>query len=508
MISAVFHQEMLRGGRRQPAYFLRWLYAVVLLVSLAVTMIPNRQASAYAAFFSSFLTLHFTLLLLLTPAMTAGAITDEKTRGTLTLLLTAQTRPADLVLGKLLGRAYQMLMLVLVGLPLFAFYGTLGDLDRAFAPAVLAVTVILILGLAAPALLASVWCRQTRDAMLITYLILLSVVVGARFLTGTPWAALVDNLDPWHAVALDNPAEQGWRLIWFAAAWLVPGGLCVLLSAWRLRPAYLRQLDARTRVRRAWWRARRPQVHGNPVLWRERWLLGVAPLPWLRGLPGWIGITVFALGSLGGLGWLVIENGFDLHEEFQERGLAGALNALGRMTSATAVGIIAMHGMVVLLVLAILVAIRASGSICEERERSTWDSVLLTPMTTRSIVRGKFWGIVLAAFPYIATYAACTMPLAWLFGWEAGFLSIGLVVAMMLAAVWMAATGLWCSAHLASAWRSLLGTFVAGFVSYQIIGMPVSCGLALGSACCAARARCWAERGRLTSLNWSDTPRS
>jgi hypothetical protein len=341
------------------------------------------------------------------------------------------------------------------------------------------------MGLAAPALLASVWCRHTRDAILLTYLILLSVFVSSRYLTGTPWAALVVNLDPWHAVALDNPAEQGRRLIRFAAAWLVPAGLCVLVSAWRLRPAYLRHLDARTHVGRAWWRAWRPQVRGNPVLWRERWLLGMAPLPWLRRLPGWTGLAGFAIVSLGGLGWLVNENSLALQDEFEERGVAGVLDALARINSARAMDIMALHGMVVLLVLAIVVAIRASGSICEERERATWDSVLLTPMTTRSIVRGKFWGIVLAALPYIVTYPVCTMPLAWLFGWEAGLLSVGLAAAMLAAAVWMAATGLWCSAHLASAWRSLLGTFVTGYVTQQIVGMQIGCGFALGSACCA-----------------------
>ena len=74
------------------------------------------------------------------------------------------------------------------------------------------------------------------------------------------------------------PRGRQWavRLTRFLTAWLVPGGLCVLLAAWRLRPAYLRQLRSTHSARRRWWHAGRPRIRGNPVAWRERYVLGIA----------------------------------------------------------------------------------------------------------------------------------------------------------------------------------------------------------------------------------------
>src|SRR5437870_1717934 len=177
MLGAVFHQELLLAGRRQRAHFLRWIYAAVLLAQLMPALVDaflHRRHAAYAEFFDQFLTQHFALLFLLTPALTAGAITDEKTRGTLASLLTAHLRPIDVVLGKLLGRSYQILVLALVGLPIVAFFGELGDLHNSLPLAVFIVSTVLIVGLAALSILLSVWCRQTRDSILCTYLVILA----------------------------------------------------------------------------------------------------------------------------------------------------------------------------------------------------------------------------------------------------------------------------------------------------------------------------------------------
>ena len=58
------------------------------------------------------------LLLLATPAYTAGAIPDEKTRGTLQYLLAADLTAWEILAGKLLGRIAQVALLALAALPL------------------------------------------------------------------------------------------------------------------------------------------------------------------------------------------------------------------------------------------------------------------------------------------------------------------------------------------------------------------------------------------------------
>src|SRR5437870_1753126 len=123
MLGPVFNAEMLRAGRRGRAHVLRWVYAGWLCLQLFYLSeqarnplhcgpAPPAPAAVAPGFARHFLDLvlgqQFLLILLVTPAFVAGAITDEKTRGTLQSLLTAHVTPADIVLGKLAARCAQV----------------------------------------------------------------------------------------------------------------------------------------------------------------------------------------------------------------------------------------------------------------------------------------------------------------------------------------------------------------------------------------------------------------
>src|SRR5437763_6554701 len=123
MLGPVFSAEMLRAGRRGRAHVLRWVYAGWLCLQLFYLseqarqplhygVVPPGQAAVAAGFARHFLDLvlaqQFLLVVLVTPAFVAGAITDEKTRGTLQNLLAAHLTPADIVLGKLVARGAQV----------------------------------------------------------------------------------------------------------------------------------------------------------------------------------------------------------------------------------------------------------------------------------------------------------------------------------------------------------------------------------------------------------------
>src|SRR5262249_48306217 len=69
---------------------------------------PADTARFASGLVSLILAQQFLLIALVTPAFAAGAITDEKTRGTLQSLLTAHLTPAAIVLGKLFARAVQV----------------------------------------------------------------------------------------------------------------------------------------------------------------------------------------------------------------------------------------------------------------------------------------------------------------------------------------------------------------------------------------------------------------
>ncbi|HEV3263084.1 MAG TPA: ABC transporter permease subunit [Gemmataceae bacterium] len=521
MVGPVLYLEMLLSGRRGRQHVFRWVYAGWLVVQLcflyflyrlsamramAMSMRlgrpdPNVSSAFAASFVELFVVQQLVLLLLATPAFAAGAITDEKSRGTLQYLLTADLSAWEIVIGKLLGRMAQVGVLVLAGLPLLCFIGVFGGLDPLAVAVIAVVTVMALFALAAASILASVWSRQTRDAVLGLYAVgglgyLLFWGIGALHaalaagsaggLSATFWGRLLDRLHgllrPFNPLFVLEPAWGhgnlgllGQRLLLAALAWGSVGLLCLVLAAWRLRGAYIRQLEGEGKQKKPrWWRARRQPVGAEPVRWKERQVDGIAPLPALRGIPGWLGVlgvcTLTVLSS-GAILWrhlpgdVTVAGLWRKAASFDVPGLADVLNR-----SDPAGGAFLVQGIVVMLLASLIVGIRCSGAVSGERERQTWEALLLTPLETRQLIRGKLWGIIGAGFPYLRAYAIPAILLSLFGGGFAVFWTVVWLAVTWLAMYYVGAAGLWCSTRSLSSWRSLLGTlgfsYVGGFVIY------------------------------------------
>src|SRR5262249_40664336 len=118
---------------------------------------------------------------------------------------------------------------------------------------------------------------------------------------------------------------------------------------------------------------------------------------------------------------------------------------------------------IVLLLASLIVGIRASGTVSGERERQTWEVLMLTPLETWEIVGDKLLGIREAMHFYLLAYAVPATVVAGQAGWRSV-----LVTVLMLPVTWgwvsfMGATGLWCSARSPTSWRSLLATLGSGY---------------------------------------------
>src|SRR5205807_1116037 len=153
MVGPVLHQEMMLGGRRNRLHVLRWLYAALLVIEVLVLFLAFQgdemsrnfrimqtrgrdmariEASAPEVVGEQFAVLfvrqQIILLLLITPAFVAGAITDEKRSGTLQYLALTDLESRHIIIGKLVGRLSQVVLVMLGGLPLFALLAGFGGI--------------------------------------------------------------------------------------------------------------------------------------------------------------------------------------------------------------------------------------------------------------------------------------------------------------------------------------------------------------------------------------------
>jgi ABC-type Na+ efflux pump permease subunit len=499
MFGPVLHQEILLGGRRYRLHLLRWVFAGWLVCQVIYFYLvfqreeyTARRPAIYtngvavynpasapevvgARFAEMYVSQQMLLLLLIMPAFVAGAVTDEKRRGTLQYLLTTDLEARHIVLGKLLGRLSQVALVMLAGLPLFALlagFGGISPITLLFAAAVL---VMPLFGLAAGTMLASVWCRQTRDAVLAFYLVCIIAAVLVRGVGGP-----LLYLDPLYMLApawgaegsLDLP-EASRRLVLGSIAWAAIGCTCLTLAAARLRPIYISELESIRPERLGWSGSDREPIDDEPVRWRERNVEGLAPNPTLRAVPQWLAITLIAtlttVSSLFIL-WLAIAPGASTSDVLRALLQLNVRKAALLLQEASTGFLV--QAIVAMLIASLVVGIRCSGTITTEREKQTWEAVLLTPLTAKQIIRGKMWGIMGASYWYLLAYAAPAVTLSVLGGPLALGYTVLWLAATVLAMYFIGAAGLYSSVRATDSWRSLLLTmlwgYLGGFVAYLV----------------------------------------
>ena len=193
MFGPVCQLELLRVARRGRHHFFRTLLVVYLAGQVVVFGIAiwarirldgspgDRTVASQLLEAGLYLLIleQWAVIVLTTPALAAGSITDEKTTGTLQHLLACPLDSWDIVCGKWLAQMAQVLGLTLPFAPLIVLLGEIAGLPAVDLLAVLLHGLAPVPALAAVAILCSVWCRQTNQAVLFTYLVL--ALAGCSF---------------------------------------------------------------------------------------------------------------------------------------------------------------------------------------------------------------------------------------------------------------------------------------------------------------------------------------
>lgn len=385
MVVALAGRELVRAGRDRRTHITRWLIVGWLLFVLYVRHAayysvvlygPLRAGSTaeFAGDLVDYLVGQQTLLILLVvPSFAAGAVTDEKVRGTLEALFLAHLSPASVIVGKLLARVALGFVFSLAVWPVIAFVGFPGGVTPVFFLALGVTTMLLLLGVCALSLLCSVWTRTTREAVVSAYVVLIvgaSLVVAASVgVVRHEWLAALNPVYVLDAARHqpDYPALFH-RLRLAVVGWAAITAVCAGVAIWRLRPAYIKQLgrQAPRRLRRLQFR---PAVTDQPITWREqhtsRW-------------PRWLGwLAMFAVG------FAVV---------FQ---IANTATTQSDLTSWVTSWFFALSSLA-----ALTAGVHASGSIVGERDRKTWEVLLTTPERFDVIIDHKMEGIVNSVWPY------------------------------------------------------------------------------------------------------------
>src|SRR5215470_3123493 len=182
----VFVYEGLTAARRWQLYAMRAGFVGLILIGMAMVsrqVLSRANAAGTVSFrdlarfgqsmYESIAWIELSLVLLVAPAATAGAVCLDKARGTLDHMLATDLSNAEIVLGKLGVRLIPVLGLIACILPLSALTSLLGGIDPvALFGSFLTSIACAILGCSL-AMVLSVWGRKTHEVLKVTYLILI-----------------------------------------------------------------------------------------------------------------------------------------------------------------------------------------------------------------------------------------------------------------------------------------------------------------------------------------------
>jgi ABC-type transport system involved in multi-copper enzyme maturation permease subunit len=300
-------------------------------------------------------------------------------------MLVTDLTAGEIVVGKLVARVVPVVGLLLASIPALALGALLGGVD----PWVLGGAMVVTLGVAisgcAGALAFSTWGTKIHEVLLATYaaaaLWLLAVPMwwGYRGVTGSGFAPpkWFEKTNPIWLVAATyfRPGEVTLEdQVVFCVGSLAASFALIVVAMARLRRVAIRQGGAKRRrasiassTRLFEWLTNwvpKPSLDANPVLWRE-WHRRRSSR-WARAV--W---WVYGLMVVGLTGTLIVLN------------LTGGIVALrfGSIGNGFQAGI----GL-------LLLSVSAATVLAEERARGSLDILLVTPLSTRSIVWGKWWG--------------------------------------------------------------------------------------------------------------------
>lgn len=418
----IFDKELRTSSRRRRNYVLRFVYLAFLTFFITIVWLDDVHYSGSAVYRVSRMAktgqliivciawLQFCMTQLAAVIMLSTSISDEIYNRTLGLLMTTPINSFQIVMGKLLSKLLQLILLLLISLPLLAIVRVLGGVPWGYVISSLCITLTTIIFVGSISLFFSIFSRRPYKVIIITFLL-----IGILFALLPLLMVMLWHTMEWHTIISENTlfaiisAFDPYFTMFFntikmiepggagsipSISWPLNCGIMLALSAMilfismiRVRKVALRQVTGQLGVSR---RKRRSventevtsnhplrrlsgirRVKGPPVLWKELRF----PL---------LGQRKIATSIIVGLGLIVLAGTYFLC------GIEGVLDEedLHKFYAFIA------------LVLGLLSTVVLSATcITSEKESRSWPILLATTLDDRAILFGKWGGILRRCLP-------------------------------------------------------------------------------------------------------------
>jgi len=421
LFGPIFDKELRVSSRRKRYYFLRSGYIVLLSFFILIVWYSTvgirssgnnlYQVSRFSQLGRSiivyFIWFQFIIAQLTAIVTLSSSVSDEIHSGTLNVLMTTPVNSFQIVIGKLLSKLLQLVLLLAICVPFLTIIRIFGGVPWNYIVSSVCITVTAVFFAGALSLFLSIYYRHAHSVVLVViigYLLFFGALPGLIV-----WfsARGVLNLQVTHSViALVNPfwalaaltqklSTPSFKIFSWPMHCLITSIATVFLlaiSVWKVRHAALSQAFQGKSVRKIQPKnnngtnTQRPQIVTGPV----RRVTG-SPVFWKEMYKGFFGhsktdtaiiILLFVLAILAGI--------LFLSSSRNNRLMVFPYYLLGG----------------VYLIAMIRLAIFTAGSIAGEKEARTWPILLMTPLEKKEIILGKVLAAIWRNIPFLVIYIA------------------------------------------------------------------------------------------------------
>ncbi len=514
-VGPVFYREAATTPRRPRHYVYRTIYVLVLLVLICtawfvlagvqIIRTVGDMARFGALLFQILAPVQLALITFLAAFGTASAVSQEKDRRTLILLLMTRLSNCELVVGKLLASLLEIFAMILAALPVFLLVTLLGGVSEAQVLRVFLITVTTALAAGSLGSMLGLWREKTFQTLALTALSIVLwcaiwevIHAGVAFkslagLSCETWATAFSPFRAIHAGAQPRLASADWL------SFLADGvnlyvlaslGLAAALNGWAIlrvrvwnpsrerRPgqtdeseqvsiwgaehdlselhrsqsdkqkvaevAREQHVDARRKAVSA-----SREVWDNPILWREvcTWAYGRKVLI-IR-----LAYLLFFTMAAGALYWAI------------------ATGAATQRSNAGIVPVAATSLTPFFLVSLVIINALAVNAVTNERDGQALDLLLATDISPKEFVLGKLLGVLWVTKEMVLLPMALALVLWWKEGIDAENL-LYLLGGLSVMDVFVAVLGLHCGMTYSNS-RTAIGVSL-GAVFFLFVGV-VTC---------------------------------
>lgn len=177
-------------GWRTPTVLTAYLLAlgavcyIVLQSNLGGGSWNNGQAAKVGInLFNALAIIQMVLIVFITPASTAAAISGERQRQTLDLLLVTKLSSIGITMGKLVAALSFDLLLIICSLPIFSLVFLFGGVGPDQVAEIFLLFLMTVLSFGSIGILVSVLSRRANAATVMTYVIVLVLTLGLALVT-------------------------------------------------------------------------------------------------------------------------------------------------------------------------------------------------------------------------------------------------------------------------------------------------------------------------------------